>query len=152
MTRIASPARRTLWVLATFCAVVIITAFVVVLSRPGQAPLETGTPQAAVQGYTLAYMEERWDEANALSAQPGDRPCNLYHVDSQQGIDLLSVRENGDRATVQVQMNDSYLGGPFATWQGSYEDVFELEREDGAWKVTLAPYPLSMCTAAELGY
>lgn len=152
MTSIASPARRTLWVLAALCVVVIVTAFVMVLSRPAQAPLPAGSPQAAVQAYSLAYMEQRWDEANALSTQPGDRPCNLYDVQGQQGLDLLSVRETGDQATVTVQMTDPYLGGPFSTWQSSYEDFFELSRVAGQWKVSVAPYPLTMCTAEELGY
>ena len=152
MTSIASPARRALWVLAAVCAVVIVTAFVMVLSRPSPASLPTGSPQAAVQAYTVAYFNGDWDEVRSHSAQPGDRACNEFGADGPPGVDLLSVTENGDRATVHIRLTDTYLGGPFSIAQGTYDDQFELERIDGHWKVITAPWSISLCTAEELGY
>ena len=151
MTRIATPARRALWVLAVLCAALVLAAVVLVLARPAAAPLPAGSPQASVQQYTAAYLDGDWEVAQALSAQPAQTPCNDPGSTGQMGVDLLSTQLRGERATVQVRLTEAYLGGPFSLAQGGYQDQFELRRVDGTWKVSTAPWMLAMCPADELG-
>lgn len=152
MTSIAASSRRLVWVLAGLCAVVLITAVSVVLLRPGGAQLPAGSPQAATQSYLNAYSAADWEQVHRLSVQPGQRACNDGQGLQEVGIELVSASSTGSTATVRVRMNMLHLEGPLSLGMGGYEDEFQLTRQDGVWKVSLAPWLVALCTDEEMGY
>lgn len=152
MTSIAASTRRALWALAVLCAVLIVTALVLVVTRSGSAALPAGSPQAAAQTYAAAYLDGELDEVRSLSVQAGTRPCGGTLPAQQPALELLSVSEEAQTAQVKVRVTDSSLDSPWSLAGGGYEDQFELVRRDGAWKVSVAPWQFALCTDEGMGY
>ena len=94
------------------CAVLIVTALVLVVTRSGSAALPAGSPQAAAQAYAAAYLDGDLDEVRSLSAQAGARPCGGSLPAQQPALELLSVSEEAQTAPGKGRGTDSSADGP----------------------------------------
>ncbi|MGO4385100.1 hypothetical protein [Specibacter sp. RAF43] len=152
MTTIPAATRRALWVLTALCGLLTIAAVLLVSVRPGPATLPAGQPAAAAQAYINAFLDEDWDTVRHLSVQDGEQRCPSYDTDARMGIDVLEVTEHSDSAQLRVRITNSNLNGPFSLAENSYEDTFEMKRQDGQWKISRAPWNLALCTDKEMGF
>lgn len=129
-----------------------VAAVVLVSVRPGPPPLDARQPAGTAQIYTKAFLDEDWETVRSLSLQDGQKRCPNYGTSPAMKIDVLEVTEQFDSAQLRVRITDSNPNGPFSVIENSYEDSFEMKREDGQWKVSRAPWNLSLCTDEEMGF
>lgn len=111
------------------------------------------TPAGVVQNYTLALQRRDYERAYSyLASSSGAEPVTmerfLQHFSSYGGDEAArttieigeTIELSGDQASVQVTLIRS-SGGIFDGTYRQTENV-TLRRENGAWKITNAPYPL----------
>lgn len=139
-------------VLALAVAALLLLAVVAVgLSTMRSDPdLPEDSPEAVVQAYLAAVYTGDTDEA-ATHLDPqggcGARDLDDGYVADDSRVVLRSSTEDGDRATVQVEVvRDG--GGPFGGNAWSDEETFRL-RQDDAWVITGVPWPAYRCDSGE---
>jgi len=140
--------RSLLLIGAGLAGVVVVAALVVVLlgSRDAAA-LPAGSPEGVVQRYLAAfedgdyrtahgYFSERIrDEVDEATYERAVREYG-YAVETSRRVLFDSTELNGDRASVQLTVEEYYSGGPFGagdTYRSSR--VIALVREAGAWRI-----------------
>jgi len=143
---------RTLLVIVSIIAAMVVLALVVVFSRGAPAPLDPSTPQGVVQTYSNAVVAGDLPAAKSLLTD--DLRENCDGVDSSMVTDLrltlISSTINGDNAKVRVAISSNPGGGAFGGSSYETEDAFILERVAGGnWKIDNAPWPLTICYKME---
>ena len=138
---------RTLVVILSIIAAVVILALVVVFTRGTPAPLDPTTPEGAVQAYTAAVIDGDRDAAIALLTR--DIRDNCDRVEPSPALDLrltlVSTKVTGDRAVVRVSIANDYGNGPFGGSSYQTDDSFVLRNDGGDWLVDTAPWQLMVC-------
>ncbi|TFC19545.1 hypothetical protein E3O19_02635 [Cryobacterium algoritolerans] len=140
------PDRSLILILGVIAALVIV-ALAVVFTRGEPAPLDPGTPAGVVQLYSAAVLAG--DEQTAAGYLIAGRldTCDKVDPGPLDGIRLslasTTVRENS--AAVTVSIVTSTDNGPFGASEYENEDVFDLVRVDGRWRIDGAPWQLSIC-------
>lgn len=145
-----APARkpdRTLIVILSVIAALVVVALIVVFTRGEPESLDESTPEGVVQRYAAAVIEGDEDAAiDYLVPELGD-PCERIEtgpVDSMR-VTLVSTTERADSADVKVLIVTSYEGGLFGSSEYEEEGVFDLVEADGDWLIESAPWPLTVC-------
>lgn len=138
---------RTLIVILSIIAAVVVLAVVVVFTRGAPAPLDASSPEGVVQAYSQAIMAGDRDAALELVPDSVRKDCEPadYGTNSQLRMSLRSTEVTGDRAVIRVGLSQGYSTGPFGGGAYESEDTFTLERIDGQWLVTNAPWSLIVC-------
>lgn len=147
----ATPARpdRTLVVILSVIAVLVIVALVVVFSRGEPKLLDASTPAGVVQRYAAAVIEG--DEAAAVQYLTPElrAQCDTYenaYVDNVR-VTLGGATERADTADVNVVVVTTYEGGgPFGPSESEVSENFNLEKVDGAWLISTTPWSLTVCS------
>ena len=143
-------ARSTRWLLGVMAGVLglIALAVVVALTAGGEAELDPDTPGGTVQTYLRAVSESDADGAWALFASDLQDRCSLSSVRDALRYGPRDFRAQlGDVVTrtqttdVTVSITERYGGGLFGN-ESTFEQVFPLIQEDGAWRLAEAPWPL----------
>lgn len=146
MTTEAAPARRTLIVLLSVIAVLVIVSLVVVFTRGAPELLDESTPEGVVQRYSSAVIEGDEDAALGYLSDEAREQCGSVQntVDDDFRVTLISTTSRGDSADVTVRISRSD-GGPFAS-EYSYEEDFRLVSSGEDWLVESAPWELTVCS------
>ncbi len=143
-------ARSTRWLLGVLGAVLglIVLAVVVALTAGGEADLDPDTPGGAVQAYLHAVSESNAEGARALFAHDLQDRCSLSSVRDALRYgprdfraQLGEVVTRTEATDVSVAITERYGGGLFGN-ESTFEQVFPLTEEDGAWRLAEAPWPL----------
>lgn len=151
----AAPSKpdRTLIVIVSVIAALVIVALAVVFSRGEPKPLDASTPAGVVQRYTAAVISG--DEAAAVDyLTPEVRAaCGPYvnaFVDNFR-VSLGSTTVRTSTADVSVLVVTTYdQGGPFGPSESEIEENFNLERVDGQWLISTTPWSLTVCSNREV--
>ena len=143
-------ARSTRWLLGVMAGVLglIVLALVVALTAGGETDLDADTPGGTVQTYLRAVAESDADAAWALFGSELQDRCSLASVRDALRYgprdfraQLGEVIERAETTDVSVSITERYGGGLFGN-ESTFEQVFPLTQEDGAWRLTEAPWPL----------
>jgi hypothetical protein len=144
---------RTLVVIISIIATLVLVALAVVFTRGTPEPLDPTTPAGVVQAYaTLVFDGDELGAAEYLTGRALDE-CDPFGHDTTNDvrITLLSTTEREDSADVRVSIIESYGDGPFGASEWETEDVFDLVKVDGEWKIAVAPWQLMVCPTEEVG-
>lgn len=148
MTTPAARPDRTLLVIVSIIAAVVIFALVVVFTRGAPAQLDPTTPEGAVQAYTTAVLDGDSDAALELLTRDIRDTCDRVEPAPTMNLrlTLLSTKVTGDRAVVRVSITEDYGNGPFGGSSYQSDDTFVLRQDGGAWLVDGAPWQLIICS------
>jgi hypothetical protein len=138
---------RTLVVILSIIAAVVVLALVVVFTRGTPAPLDPATPEGAVQAYTRAVIAGDRDASMALLVSSLRNDCEQVEAGQTRDLrlTLISTRVTGNRAVVRVSIATGYGTGPFGSSSYETDDSFVLLQEDGDWRIDTAPWQLMTC-------
>lgn len=138
---------RTLIVILSTIATLVLVALIVVFTRDAPETLDSSTPEGVVQAYSLAVIDG--DEAAAAAlltadASAGCGPVEHGPTDNLRVV-LVSTTVRSDSADVVVSLVTSFDDGPFGASEYEFESNFDLVRVDGAWLIGTAPWELTIC-------
>lgn len=138
---------RTLVVILSVIALVVILALVVVFTRGAPAALDPSTPEGVVQTYTNAVIASDRGAATELLAKSVRDNCERTDIGTTSGIrlTLISTNVKGDTAVIRVAVSADPGSGPFGGSGYESEDTFTLVKESGDWKIDSAPWMIAMC-------
>lgn len=128
--------------------VVLATAAALFAATRGSARYGAGTPEATVQAYLTAVLDGDAETAAGYLA-----PSSACDREDLTGVDvpdstrvhLVRATVGTDSAQVQVAVDRSDSGGPFAVGEGE-DHVYHLTRTGGRWLLEGIPWPLYTCT------
>ncbi len=123
-------------------AILAITAGIV-FNASGPAEYDAGTPEATVQKYVQAVLDEDFDSADSLLTAAAVKQCKDSYFQSQdvQRVRISDSRTSSDEATIEVDITQQNRDDPFAG-EYSVTDRFLLERDGADWKISSVPWIL----------
>ena len=144
-------------ILALLVGVVGLTALIVAAAVVAGRDAErypAGSPEAAVQAYVRAVVDDRPDDAVAwFSVDLADR-CGFGTVSgfgdvtvTRVVLDRTRLVTGGDgteRAEVRVRVTERW-GGPFATDESTFTEIIVLTNDSDGWHIAEPPWPYSDC-------
>ncbi|MBC7441795.1 MAG: hypothetical protein H7311_04620 [Ramlibacter sp.] len=138
---------RTLIILLSVIAVLVMVALVVVFTRGEPEALDPGTPEGVVQGYATAVIEGDEQAAGEYLTEDAFAGCDTFDRGPTDGlrVTLVSTTERADSADVKVSIVTSSGNGPFGADEYESEGVFDLVKADQRWLIVDAPYELAIC-------
>lgn len=145
-----APARkpdRTLIVILSVIAALVVVALIVVFTRGEPEVLDESTPEGVVQRYSAAVIEG--DEAAAIDYLVPEIRDDCVRMQSgpldSLRVTLVSTTDRGDSADVRVLIVTSYDGGLFGSSEYEEEGVFDLVRSDDGWLIESTPWQFMIC-------
>lgn len=145
----APPTRpdRTLVVILSVIAALVVVSLAVVFSRGEPKQLDASTPEGVVQRYAAAVIAGDESAAAAYLTAEALDSCQDFNtaVTDNIRVTLVSTTERADSADVKVSIVTSYESGPFGASESESEDAFDLARIDGEWLIDRAPWQLAVC-------
>ena len=142
----APPVSR-LPLLAMGALVVLAVIVAIALGLRGPEDLPDGTPEAAVQDYLQAVLDGDDDAIRALLATDKLAECDeaffeysSYGIDGV-GFELDDIEVTGDTARAELTQRSSSTGDPFEGSRRYGQEIVELRREGGEWKIDGASWP-----------
>ena len=146
----AAPGRpdRTLIVILSVIAVLVIVALAVVFSRGEPKLLDESTPAGVVQRYSAAVISGDEDAAVEYLTPAVREGCDRYEPTFVENarVTLGSTTERAESADVSVIIVTTYAeGGPFGPSESEVTENFNLEKVDGKWLISTTPWPLTIC-------
>jgi 20S proteasome alpha/beta subunit len=147
MTTSTARPRRALVVLICIVAAIVVVALVVVFSRGTPPLLDSTTPAGIVQRYSAAVISGDETAAKGYLSQSLRDGCDRaeFVVTDNIRVTLVATTERTESADVRVSITLSSENGPFGVSESSFEGVFDLVKENGAWRIDSAPGPLMIC-------
>lgn len=152
MSEAATKPDRTLVVILSIIAALVVVALVVVFARGEPKLLDPATPQGVVQRYAAAVIAGDDSTAaayltpNALATCDGlERPAT-----DNLRVALVSTTERAGSADVHVSLISSSESGPFGVSENESQDAFQLRLVNEEWLIDKAPYQLSVCPTARV--
>ena len=144
------------WLIGGAAFLVLLTAAAIVsVAANGEADLDEGTPEAAVQRLLQAVEAEDHRAAYDLLSEELKGECAYRQFVSEtdvsrqplrdERISLARTRTDGSDAYVTVRVSSIDRGGLFGGYEYSYEERFTLTMEEGAWRFSDYPWPLREC-------
>ena len=132
--------------------VIVFSVVMAVLNRDREPDLlPAGSPGRAVQDYLLTAQREGMRAASTLFSEETRERCDWDNLSSRAfyaplgyfpadsfSIRLLSEEEDGDEATVKVEVTEVDTPGEIPLLGGSvseYETTYDLVREEGEWRL-----------------
>jgi hypothetical protein len=138
---------RTLIVILSVIAVLVVVALVVVFTRGEPKALDPTTPEGVVQLYSKAVIDgDELTAAKYLSKDTLDT-CEKVDQGTTDGVrmTLVSTTVRADSADVKVTIAISSDNGPFGASEFETDGVFDMVKQDGDWLIDSAPWPLMVC-------
>jgi hypothetical protein len=138
---------RTLVVILSVIAALVILALAVVFTRGEPALLDESTPAGVVQRYSAAVIAGDESAAAGYLSDAVRADCSRLEQFGAGNLTvvLVSTKERSDSADVEVSIATSTGNGPFGAPESEYQDVFGLVKVDGGWRIVSAPWQLSVC-------
>ncbi len=146
----AAPAPRRdrgLWIILSVIAALVVVALIVVFTRGEPPLLDASTPEGVVQRYSAAVVDGDEAEAARYLTDGALERCDKFveQVPDGMRITLASTTVRDDTADVRVTIVVGDSGGPFGGSGYSVDDVFDLVKVEGDWRIDSAPWPLVVC-------
>lgn len=117
----------------------------VVGSNRNTADYEPGTPEAAVQAYFQALIDDRLSDAYELYSPELADTCDRSPFDayspSLSRVVLDEVTTDGSEATVVVRITQTWDNGPLMVDESTFSETLSLVDEDGRWVFDRVPWP-----------
>ena len=148
MNASAAKPDRTLMVILSIIAALVIVSLVVVFSRGEPKLLDRSTPEGVVQRYAAAVIEGDESAAVAYLTQSARGRCDKLARTATDNVrvTLVSTTKRAASADVKVSIITSFSdSGPFGASEGEAEDVFDLVKVDGQWQIDTVPWQLNVC-------
>ncbi len=145
---------RTLPIILSVIAALVVIAVVVVFTRGAPEQLDPSTPQGTVQQYVTAVIDgDKSAAAEHLSPTWLDDcdPLNYGQETAQLRVSLISTTESDASATVEVNISYGPGNGPFGVSDYDYDDSFRLEKTGSDWQITVAPWEFAVCPTGSAG-
>jgi hypothetical protein len=130
--------------IAVVAALVVAALTVALLTDDDADDFPEGSPEDALQRYLLALEDEDYETAYGYLSDDVQARCTLQEFlryapqtevrDSE--LVLEDSRTFDDTALISASVRVYETGSPFETDEYSYERIFELAREDGAWRLS----------------
>jgi hypothetical protein len=143
---------RTLVVILSVIALLVVASVAAVLSRGEPELLDESTPAGVVQRYASAIIDG--DEATAATylTEKGLDQCEFYadRDNAERRVTLVSTKVFDDTADVEVSITMSYGAGPFGMDEYRTNGTFDLVLVDGVWKIDSMPWELVMSCTEEV--
>ena len=128
----------------TFVAALVVGGVVVALVTSREVELlSADSPEGVVQRYLLALEDEEYEEAYGYLSSALQRDCT--YVDFVRGASSRGVRDGrvtledtqtfDDSALVRARVTEFQPDLPFGSSEYSYDRTFELELEEGQWRL-----------------
>ncbi|MEO5778648.1 hypothetical protein [Arthrobacter sp. PAMC25284] len=138
---------RTLLIVVSVIAVLVIVALVVVFTRGAPPQLGETTPAGVVQRYSAAVIDGDEAAAAAYLSDAAGKNCDAFGRPFARNlrVTLVSTTERTDTADVRVLMTESGADGPFGSGEYQTEDGFDLIRSGNTWLIARAPWQLTVC-------
>lgn len=134
-------------VLAIITGLIVVLAVVaaVLANRDNAAQWPPDSPEAAVQNYVRAVVDQ--DYPTALRYVDPGLACNVAHFEmsyypQDTAISLFQAHITGDEATVHVEIG-SYGEPFFDTFV--HQEQFDLIDTPEGWQITGSPWPVYVC-------
>ncbi|MGO4105736.1 hypothetical protein AB4Y63_17465 [Leifsonia sp. YAF41] len=138
---------RTLVVILSVIAALVIIALAVVFSRGTPQNLDAATPQGVVQRYAAAVIAGDESAAQQFLTPAVRATCdrfeNVYTDDLR--VVLVDTAERADSADVKVSLVTSYSGGLFGPSEYESADEFGLTKIGDEWLIEKTPWELTIC-------
>ena len=137
--------------LAGLLMALLVTAAVLAARRQPE-PYPAGSPEATVQAWYQALIDERpLDAHDQLTAELQDRcdPPSAAEVAGQRitRVTLDQTSIDGDRATVRITVTRSLDGGPLGLDESVTDQTVQLTRTAAGepWRIAEQPWPWFAC-------
>ena len=139
--------------------VALLIAAVAVATLRGEAELDAGSPEAAVQRYLRALADRDFDAARDLWAPEVQERCAIediavgnryeYELDSlaEARITLDGVDVVGEVTNVRVSAAETRGGGLFGPSEYTRDMTFSLSQYDGRWRIVHHRDPWFECVS-----
>ncbi|MBH0129543.1 hypothetical protein [Salinibacterium sp. NK8237] len=142
---------RTLIVILSVIAAIVVIALVVVFTRGGASEIDPTTPEGVVQSYSLAVVESDYSAARDFLSTELRENCESADLNTIQGLRMtvISTTINEDTAVVRVSMERG--SGDFGGSGYVSEEVFTLVLESRTWRIETTPWDLTLCYNQGIG-
>ncbi len=149
MNSLPKAGKRTSLILLGATVILVVLAFVLVLTRGAGSPVDPKSPEGVVQSYVTSLLAGDQEQAAALLTAQALKDCPNGTIGDQNDlrVALLSTRLTGSGATVLVSITETRVRGPFGMGESGYEDSFALVPRQDSWAIDSAPWPLLACTS-----
>lgn len=127
-------------------AIVVIVAVALVLALRGPEQLEPGTPEATVQGYLQAVIDEDPTAvAGFLTADLAKRCASdldqvRFHPDSFKAV-IADTRPSRDQMFITVEITEGSGASVFSD-SYTFDEILVLEKTSGTWSIAEVPWPI----------
>ncbi len=113
----------------------------IVLNSSGTAEFPDGSPEAAVQAYVGAVLDEDFEAADHWLTDEARKRCDETYFDSRdvQRVRIVDARVQQDAATVEIEVTYQNSGDPFAS-EYSSTDRFRLSGSATDWLIDEVPW------------
>lgn len=147
-------AGSTRWLIGLLAVAGVLAVAALVLSEAGQRPadLDASSPEGVVQRYLTAVAEgdddalrETLHSERLRECRDGEPGLDLDHRSPDFTAELRDVERDDDEAEVTVRITEHHGEPPFDSGGYDHTEVFELGRDDGAWRVTGESWPYLGC-------
>lgn len=152
-TETSGPARRRavlkVAALLAVVVVIVISALVTILIRGAAPPLPADTPEGVVQRYVRAVVDGDVDGAAGYLLPEDAADCHRAQTggDDDYRVTLVETTIHDDTARVEVIVSAVYGEGPFGPDEYRSDEIFDLRRTDGRWRITAVPWQFAVCDA-----
>ena len=138
---------RTLLVILSIIAALVVIALAVVFLRGTPGVLDRATPEGIVQAYSTAVIDGDRAAAKEFLAKDLRDNCETVEPGLTGGmrVTLVSSTVRTDSATVRVSVVTNYGNGPFGSSESESDAAFNLVNEGGSWAIANAPWQLTLC-------
>lgn len=146
MSEDASKPDRSLVIVLSIIAALVIIALVAVFARGEPQLRAASTPEGVVQRYAAAVIAGDDDEAVRYLVAAAREECEKFgrFDTSDMRVTLVSTTERGNSADVRVSIV-TYYPDVFGSTEYQEEGVFELIGTGEEWAIERAPYQLDIC-------
>ncbi len=142
--------RLLMWMALSLAGLLVLVTVIILVREP--ASFEPGTPEATVQDYVGAILDDDQETAWALLTPRLQTRCDVDEIDTRYRrgdrgrIVLVESRQRDDTATVELEFNAAYGDDPFYVYESSYSESFRLRRVEGEWRISDIPWPFYWCS------
>ncbi|MBI4300208.1 MAG: hypothetical protein HY677_03655 [Chloroflexi bacterium] len=152
------------WLLAVALVVVLLIAasVTVVLVNPRESGkiLSEETPEGIVQRFIRAIQDQDYELAHSYLTAKLRSDCTVdqiksmshWFAESSQGrqVDLIDKEQlSRGRVAVRVRITEVRVSPPFMVNESDHQERYVLVQEDGQWRLTETPWPISWCPPPE---
>lgn len=152
MAWMQSASSRWLAGIASFAAVLIIVSVLVSVLANDDDLLPADTPEGAVQRYLRAVGDDDIVASYEYVSEDLKDECTLEHFlqmtrfrEQNFSAALSQTTDIGDKTVVSVEITEQGNDGPFGSGQYSFDTSFTLVLENGEWRMSEPPWPVSFC-------